>query len=252
MSRKKIVAGNWKMNTSLNEAIYLVQQISKNKNTNSEVLKIVFPPFPFITEVAKTINNSANFYTGAQNCSEFLNGAYTGEVSALMLQSVNCNYVLVGHSERRQYFNETNQQLVLKIKNALQHSINVIFCFGEKLEERKGTTHFTTVEKQLNQVLSHFTETDLHNITLAYEPIWAIGTGETASPQQAQDMHAFVRKTIANLFSTKAANNISILYGGSCNAQNAKQLFACADVDGGLIGGASLKADDFCTIINSF
>ncbi len=252
MSRKKIVAGNWKMNTSLNEAISLVQQISKNKNTNSDVIKIVFPPFLFITEVAKIINNSANFYTGAQNCSEFLNGAYTGEVSASMLQSVNCNYVLVGHSERRQYFNETNQQLVLKIKNALQHSINVIFCFGEKLEERKGNTHFTTVEQQLNQVLSHFTETDLHNITLAYEPIWAIGTGETASPQQAQDMHAFVRKTIANLFSTNAANNISILYGGSCNAQNAKQLFACADVDGGLIGGASLKADDFCAIISSF
>ncbi len=252
MSRKKIVAGNWKMNTSLNEAISLVQQISKNKNTNSDVIKIIFPPFLFITEVVKTINDSANFHTGAQNCSEFLNGAYTGEVSASMLQSVNCNYVLVGHSERRQYFNETNQQLVLKIKNALQHNIHVIFCFGEKLEERKGNTHFTTVEQQLNQVLSHFTETDLQNITLAYEPIWAIGTGETASPQQAQDMHAFVRKTIANLFSTNAANNISILYGGSCNAQNAKQLFACADVDGGLVGGASLKADDFCTIINSF
>lgn len=250
MSRKKIVAGNWKMNTSLTEAITLVQQIIEKSNTN--VIKIVFPPFPFITEVVKTINTTSNFYVGAQNCSEHVSGAYTGEVSATMLQSVNCNYVLVGHSERRQYFNESNEQLVLKIKNALQHNINVIFCFGEKLEERKNNTHFTTVEQQLNQVLSHFTETDLLNITLAYEPIWAIGTGETASPQQAQEMHAFVRKTIANLFNLKVANNISILYGGSCNAQNANQLFSCPDVDGGLIGGASLKPDDFCTIINSF
>jgi len=252
MSRKKIVAGNWKMNTSLKEAMLLTQQILENSASTSLIEKIIFPPFTFLTEVIKTINNTPNFFVGAQNCSQYLNGAFTGEVSALMLQSINCNYVLIGHSERRNYFNETNEQFILKIKNALHNNLKVIFCFGEQLAERKQNLHYETIKLQLSEVLSHFTEIDLLNITLAYEPVWAIGTGETASPNQAQEMHAFVRKVIANLFSQKIADAIYILYGGSCNPQNAKQLFVCPDVDGGLIGGASLKANDFIAIVNSF
>jgi len=252
MSRKKIVAGNWKMNTSLNEAVELVQQIIKLTDKTSEVEKIVFPPFPFITSVNQILTVTPNFEIGAQNCSEFKNGAYTGEVSANMLQSIGCNYVLVGHSERRQYFNETNEQLILKIKNALASNLKVIFCFGEKLEQRKSNIHFETVKQQLTEVLSIFSETELLSVILAYEPVWAIGTGETATPEQAEEMHAYVRTVITLMFSKAIADNISILYGGSCNAQNAKQLFACPNVDGGLIGGASLKAEDFNTISQSF
>jgi triosephosphate isomerase len=252
MSRKKIVAGNWKMNTSLDEAIHLIQNIVKLSDKTLNIQKIIFPPFTFITSVNQILKDVPNFYVGAQNCSEHQKGAYTGEISANMLNSINCNYVIVGHSERREYFNETNKQLILKIKNALQNNIKVIFCFGEKLEHRQKNLHFETVKQQLIEVLSDFTEIDLHNIILAYEPIWAIGTGETATPHQVQEIHAYLRTVISSLFSPQTAQSISILYGGSCNAQNAKQLFSCTDVDGGLIGGASLKAEDFNTIIESF
>lgn len=252
MSRKKIVAGNWKMNTSLNEAIQLTQQITQLLDKTLEVEKIIFPPFTFITSVNQILKDTPHFFVGAQNCSEHTNGAHTGEISASMLQPVGCNYVLVGHSERRHYFNENNAQLILKIKNALSAHLKVVFCFGEKLEHRKQNLQFETVKHQLTEVLVEFDEADLQNIVLAYEPVWAIGTGETATPQQAQEMHAYVRTVILQLFSQLAADKICILYGGSCNAQNAKQLFACPDVDGGLIGGASLKAEDFNTIIQSF
>lgn len=251
MSRKKIVAGNWKMNKTLSEAIELVSAIMKNPGDNS-VTKIVFPPFPIISAVTSFIGASGSFATGAQNCSEHASGAFTGEVSAAMLKSVGCKYVLVGHSERREYFKETDQQLILKIKLALENNLKPVFCFGEKLAERKNNSHFDVVSQQLKNVLSSFTDKDLSQMILAYEPVWAIGTGETATPQQAQEMHQHVRQTIHELFSADIALEIPILYGGSCNAQNAAELFACADIDGGLIGGASLKADDFCKIIRSF
>ncbi len=252
MGRKKIVAGNWKMNTNLSEALDLISEIKKGSEQFSDIEKIIFPPFTFLKNASDSLVNANTFFVGAQNCSEHIKGAFTGEVSAEMLSSVGCKFVLVGHSERRTFFKESDEQLILKIQNALKNSLQIIFCFGEQLEERKSGKHFETVKKQLESVLNNFSESELNKMYLAYEPVWAIGTGETATPQQAQEMHAFIRKCIAELFDEKTSNEISILYGGSCNAQNAKELFSCADVDGGLIGGASLKAADFCKIISSF
>ena len=239
------------MNTTANEATNLVKDIL-SKNTAADVVKIFFPPFPFIGPVADLIQSNKQFAVGAQNCSQHEKGAYTGEVSANMIHSLGATYVLVGHSERRQYFHESAEELIEKINRALANHLHVIFCFGEQLAERKSAKHFETVKQQLIDVLPKLPQGSLQTMVLAYEPVWAIGTGETASPEQAQEMHAFVRKQIGVMFGDSAAQNISILYGGSCNAQNAKQLFACADVDGGLIGGASLKAEDFCSIINSY
>lgn len=252
MNRKKIVAGNWKMNTTYGESIDLVKAILSNTKQVTGVERIVFPPFPFLKAVSDALQGETGFYAGAQNCSEHAKGAYTGEISAAMLKSVGCNYVLVGHSERREYFDENAVQFLQKIKLARANGLKIIFCFGESLGERKNRTHFETVKKQLHDVLEDFPEDQINQLVLAYEPVWAIGTGETASPDQAQEMHAFIRNTIAGIFSEKISSEISILYGGSCNAQNAPELFACPDVDGGLIGGASLKAEDFCKIINSF
>ncbi|MBP8034391.1 MAG: triose-phosphate isomerase [Bacteroidia bacterium] len=251
MSRQKIVAGNWKMNKTLQEAKTLVEQIINQVN-DDEVTKIIIPPFPFLQTIKTTTNNKPNFYIGAQNCHTNASGAFTGEISASMLSSVGCEYVLVGHSERRQYFKENDADFVLKIKSALDNNIKPIFCIGETLTERKTDNHFKVITQQLTNVLKEFSITDFSKFVLAYEPVWAIGTGETASADQAQEMHAFIRSIITDIFDSSIANNVSILYGGSCNAQNAQELFKCADVDGGLIGGASLKADDFCKIINSF
>lgn len=250
--RKKIVAGNWKMNTTLSECESLVNDIIRQMKKNELVQKIIFPPFTFVQQVSERLAMEDDFYAGAQNCSEFTRGAYTGEVSAAMLQSVGCSFVLVGHSERRTYFKETNEQLILKIEQALGNNMDVIFCFGEQLQDRKSGKHFDVVKNQLTEVLTGFSAEKTEQLVLAYEPVWAIGTGETASPAQAQEMHAFVRKTISGIFSEAIAGQMPILYGGSCNAQNAAELFACPDVDGGLIGGASLKADDFCKIAGSF
>lgn len=252
MKRKKIVAGNWKMNTDLASALALVTAIQQQQPDASEITKIVFPPFPFIHSVANALNSVDGFFVGAQNCSQHPKGAFTGEVSAEMLASAGCSYVLVGHSERRQYFNEESQQLIAKINQALSNNLQVVFCFGEMLAERKSGKHFETVQQQLEEVLQHYPVEKLAQLTLAYEPVWAIGTGETATAQQAQEMHQFIRKLLVQIFKTGEAAGLSILYGGSCNAQNASELFACPDVDGGLIGGASLKADDFCKIIASF
>jgi triosephosphate isomerase len=190
--------------------------------------------------------------SSSQNFSEFKFGAYTGEVSADMLKSISCDYVLVGHSERRRYFNETSEQFILKIEQALLADLKIIFCFGENLEHRKSNSHFNIVKTQLNEVLSRLPKDKINQLVLAYEPVWAIGTGETASPVQAQEMHLYIRTVIAQMFSEELAQHISILYGGSCNSQNAKELFDCPDVDGGLIGGASLIGPEFCKIINSF
>jgi triosephosphate isomerase (TIM) len=252
MERKKIVAGNWKMNQNWVEAFDLVTAIKEKSFAISGVEKIIFPPFPYLQMLSVIMEDRNDLFVGAQNCSEFDKGAYTGEVSAAMIQSAGSSYVLVGHSERRAYFSETTEQLILKIDQCLKNNLKVIFCFGEQLNERKNGEHFDTVEKQLRDVLSHYPQDKTECLILAYEPVWAIGTGETASPQQAQEMHAFIRKTVVGLFSELVAEKMPILYGGSCNAQNAKDLFSSPDVDGGLIGGASLKADDFCTIMRSF
>lgn len=248
MSRTKIVAGNWKMNKTLNEGVELINSILKDPGDDS-VTKIIFPPSPLISSLVNTVGSAKHFFVGAQNCSEHESGAFTGEISAAILSSVGCKYLLIGHSERRQYFGETNSIASKKIKLALQNNLKVIYCVGERLTERKTNKHLEVVKTQLTEALQSL---DPENIIIAYEPVWAIGTGETATPDQAQEMHAHIRTVLENLFGADVANNTSILYGGSCNAQNAKELFACADIDGGLIGGASLKADDFCKIIGSF
>jgi triosephosphate isomerase len=250
--RKKIVAGNWKMNNTLSEAVFLIENILSMLNTSNNIVKIIIPPFPYLESIYSKIRESESVFLGAQNCHQKTEGAYTGEVSAKMLQSVGCEYVLIGHSERRAYFNETNEELVLKIKEALTHHLKPIFCIGESLDQREGGFYFDVIKSQLVEVLSNFTSSDCLNIIIAYEPIWAIGSGLTATSLQAQEMHAFIRTEISNLFSLEIAQQTSILYGGSCNAQNAHELFQCPDVDGGLIGGASLKAEDFCAIVDSF
>lgn len=248
--RKKIVAGNWKMNTDLDQAIDLTRQIRLsdfNKNTQL----ILIPPFPFLYSVVETTNNSV-IQVGAQNCSKESSGAFTGEVSAQMLASLNVKYVLVGHSERRTYFKESHSELADKINQCFSNNLIPIFCCGELLEERKNENHFEVVKQQLSESLFHLSTDQIRNIIVAYEPVWAIGTGETATPFQAQEMHLYIRNFLAKKYGETVAKSISILYGGSCNPANAKELFALPDVDGGLIGGASLKASDFVAISNSF
>ncbi len=252
MKRTKIVAANWKMNTLHSEAIALARDILAQTISVKDVIKIVCPPFTFINDVSILLQSEAGFAAGAQNCSAYEKGAYTGEVSAAMIQSLGAQYVLIGHSERRAYFNEKPEELLSKIYQALKAELKVIYCFGEMLNDRKTNQHYHLVEQQLKEVLSQVPKDKISNIVLAYEPIWAIGTGETASPEQAQEMHAFVRQCIGALFDANTAEQMSILYGGSCNANNAKALFSCPDVDGGLIGGASLKADEFAKIAKSF
>jgi len=252
MERQKIVAGNWKMNKTLQEAEVLIDQIAKSINDFDDVIKIIIPSFPFIQPVKNKLNNKSNFFIGAQNCHSEQSGAFTGEVSASMLNSIGCNYVLVGHSERRLFFKEKDEELVQKIKQILANNMKPIFCIGETIHERKTDNHFPVITSQLRNVLKEFDINDFSQFILAYEPVWAIGTGETASPKQAQEMHAFIRETISDIYNSALAAQVPILYGGSCNAQNAQELFACKDVDGGLIGGASLKADDFTKIIFSF
>lgn len=251
MNRQKIVAGNWKMNNTLSEALVLIDGILK-ENVSKEVTKIVIPPFPYLVSIFDKIKDIESFSMGAQNCHTASKGAFTGEVSASILASVGCDFVLIGHSERRLYFNEMDADFILKIKEALINNLKPILCIGEVLAERKANKHFEVVSTQLSNVLKSFNSVEFSKFIIAYEPVWAIGTGETATAEQAQEMHAYIRTVISSIYSKTIADETSILYGGSCNAQNAQELFACKDVDGGLIGGASLKADDFCKIINSF
>lgn len=248
--RKKIVAGNWKMNTDLNQAIDLTRQI-RLSDFNKNAQLILIPPFPFLFSVVETTNNSV-IQVGAQNCSKESSGAFTGEVSAQMLASLNVKYVLVGHSERRTYFKESNAELADKVNQCLSNNLIPIFCCGELLVERKNENHFEVVKQQLSESLFHLSSEQIKSIVIAYEPVWAIGTGETATPFQAQEMHLYIRNFLAKKYDQTVANSIPILYGGSCNTANAKELFALPDVDGGLIGGASLKATDFVAISNSF
>ncbi|MDD2487872.1 MAG: triose-phosphate isomerase [Bacteroidales bacterium] len=250
--RRNIVAGNWKMNLSFELADDLVNDIAEKLDSvelNADV--VICPPFPYL-ELTSDLAQESNFFAGAQNVASFDNGAYTGEVSSEMLASMNVDYCIVGHSERRKYFNETNQEIATKITKLLKDDIKPIFCLGEVLEERESGKHFEVVQKQLEESLFNLTSQEILNVVIAYEPVWAIGTGKTATSLQAQEMHAFIRSLLDKKYGNEVAEEISILYGGSCNAKNAKELFANKDVDGGLIGGASLKAEDFIAIIKSF
>lgn len=249
MSRKKIVAGNWKMNKTIAEGLDLVAQIKaglQGKNYQTEV--IIAAPFLHLGVLAAQYADSTDVAFAAQNCHQENAGAFTGEIAAPMLAAADVSFVILGHSERRQYFGEDEALLAQKIKTALANGLKVIYCVGEPLEVREANTQNDWVKNQL-KALDHVSEADMKNIIVAYEPIWAIGTGKTATSDQAQEMHAFIRRIMREKKGETIASALSILYGGSCNAQNAAELFAQADVDGGLIGGASLKAADFLTII---
>lgn len=249
--RKNIVAGNWKMNTTLQEGVELANDVNnllKDKKHNCDV--IVCVPFTHLTSVHGVIDAEV-LGLGAENCSEHAKGAYTGEVSASMVKSTGAQYVILGHSERRQYFGENNELLLAKTRIALENGLKPIFCIGEVLEERENGTFNDVVRGQV-EALFELSAEDFGKIILAYEPVWAIGTGKTATAEQAQDMHAHIRSVIAEKYGKEVADNTSILYGGSCKPGNAKELFAKPDVDGGLIGGAALDAASFMGIVEAF
>ena len=250
--RQKIVAGNWKMNNDKAETKALIKGIKKSikKLPLENTRVIISPSYVSISSAVKKAKNT-NIEVASQNMHQAKNGAYTGEVSADMLKSIGVKTVIIGHSERREYFGETDELLAEKIDAVLANGLEAIFCFGEKLEERKKEDHLLEVGSQLKNALFHLKATDFKNIILAYEPVWAIGTGETASPEQAQEMHAFVRNIIGKKFSKEVADSVSILYGGSVKPANAEEIFSKPDVDGGLIGGAALKAEDFAAIIKA-
>ena len=247
--RKKIVAGNWKMNTTLSEGIELARQVnSLVENNPSDVTVVVAPPFIHLAEIRKLLTR---VYLSAQNCASESRGAFTGEVSVEMIKSTGAQYVIIGHSERRSYFKEDNDTLFKKTKLAIDQELIPIFCCGEQLSEREAGKYFSTVKDQLDETIFKFDERQFRKIVIAYEPVWAIGTGVNATPQQAQEMHKFIRELIAKKFNESLAEDTTILYGGSCKPSNAKELFDNPDVDGGLIGGASLQAGDFMAIIQS-
>ena len=248
--RKNIVAGNWKMNKTHSEAINLTEQILK-QSINDNVQLVIIPPAIYIGEISK-ITSSSRVDVGAQNSSQHDSGAYTGELSPSMIKSVDAEYVLVGHSERREYFNEKNDTLALKVDQLLVNGLTPIYCCGEVLAERESESHFKVIKTQIEEGLYHLDETQIQQCVIAYEPVWAIGTGVTASSDQAQEMHQYIRSLLTEKYGEAVSSSISILYGGSCKPSNAQELFANPDVDGGLIGGASLKAEDFIAIANSF
>lgn len=250
--RKKIVAGNWKMNLNLEEGKTLVAEIlAKLPSLSEEKQVVIAPPFLHISQTVAQTNQAAFVSVAAQTCHHEKSGAYTGEISASMLQQAGVSYVIIGHSERRAYNNESNDLLAAKTNAALANGLRVIFCCGEPLEIRDQETQNSFVGQQLKDSLFHLDTAAMSNVVIAYEPIWAIGTGRTASAAQAQEMHQHIRKVLSEQYGAEIANNTSILYGGSCKASNAVELFAGADVDGGLIGGAALVSEDFLGIINA-
>ena len=248
--RKKILVGNWKMNKNLNQTDQFLKSIYTDLTFDKNKRFILAPSFVNLEyAVKKSINSPVEIC--CQNISEFEEGAYTGEVSAKMLSSVGVNIVIIGHSERREFFFENNKVLKNKIKTALNNNFEIIFCFGEKLSERKNNNHLNTVKDQIVNTLFEFNSNDFRKIILAYEPVWAIGTGENATAEQAQEIHFFVRELIENKFGIEIASNLTILYGGSLKPNNSKELFEKKDVDGGLVGGASLNPDSFLEIYRS-
>ena len=250
--RKKIVAGNWKMNTTVSEGVALAKAVAeKAEGLKNGVGLIVAPPFTHLVSVAEALKGS-KVGLSAQNCADHEKGAYTGEVAVNMLVDAGCAWTILGHSERRQYYGETDEKLVVKVRLALDAGLGVILCVGENLDEREAGRHFDVVKAQVENVLFNFSAEDMKKIVIAYEPVWAIGTGKTATAAQAEEIHAFIRETLAAKFGKELAEETTILYGGSCKPSNAKELFAEKDIDGGLIGGASLKADDFIAIAEAF
>jgi triosephosphate isomerase len=250
--RKQIAAANWKMNLTLQQAESLMNELMATPHELKENQQAVFGvPFPYLINVKNKLAGKKNVFVAAQNCYDKKSGAYTGEVSAEMLKSINTDYVILGHSERREYFNESHAMLAAKVNICLEYGLKPIFCCGEPLSIREAGNENNFVETQLKESLFHLSAEQLTGFVIAYEPIWAIGTGKTASNEQAQQMHAHIRKVMANQYGATVADSISILYGGSVKAGNAKDIFGQPDVDGGLVGGASLVATDFATIINS-
>ena len=252
--RKNIVAGNWKMNMDYSTGLGLFSEIINmvNDEVTGDQKVVVCSPFIHLNSLAQLAKSKVNIAVGAQNCHQADKGAYTGEISAEMINSVGAEYVILGHSERRQYFNESNSLLAEKLNSVLKNGLIPIFCIGETLDQRNSNSHFDIIKNQLEEGLYHLSVTEFERIVLAYEPVWAIGTGLTATPEQAQEVHAFIRKEIELKFGRSSAENVTILYGGSCSPKNASELFAKPDIDGGLIGGASLKSRDFVDIIKAF
>ena len=250
--RKNIVAGNWKMNTTVAEGVALAKEVNNAlAQTKANCDVVICVPFTHLASVAAVIDQNL-LGLGAENCADHTSGAYTGEVSAPMVASTGAKYVILGHSERRQYYGETSAILRDKIALALANNLTPIFCIGEVLEERENGTYNEVVKTQIEEALFNLSAEDFSKLVLAYEPVWAIGTGKTATADQAEDMHAHIRATIAAKYGQEVADNTSILYGGSCKPSNAAELFAKPDVDGGLIGGASLKCADFMGIVSAF
>ncbi len=250
--RKNIVAGNWKMNKNLTESQALITEIRgivRDENTNKAEI-IICPTFLALASASKLLDGST-VKLGAQNCHFEDNGAFTGELSASMLKSVGVSHVIIGHSERRQYFNETNEMLAKKASSAVNQGLTVLFCVGETQSERESEEHFNVIKSQISEGLFHLTAKDMESIVIAYEPVWAIGTGLTASSDQAEEVHAYIRSLISEKFGEATAESTSILYGGSVKPDNAVELFSRANIDGGLIGGAALKARDFFDIIKA-
>ena len=251
MSRK-LVAGNWKMNLNIPEGIALAKEVESQLLANpvKNVKVVLSVPFSHLTAVSHAVEGEVA--VSAQDCSANESGAFTGEVSAMMVASTGAEYVILGHSERREYHGEENSMLVKKVNIALEHGLKVIYCCGEVLSERENNKQFQVVGDQILEGICHLSKEKMKEVVIAYEPVWAIGTGVTASCEQAQEMHAFIRSLLQKKYGDRMAENTSILYGGSCNPANAQELFSQEDVDGGLIGGASLKANDFVSIVNSF
>ncbi len=251
--RKRIVAGNWKMNTDIETGVQLAGDIDKmlKEKPVEGVGVVIATPFTHLSEVKKVID-SDRIVLAAQNCATEESGAYTGEVSAAMLKSIGAEAVIIGHSERREYYGETDEILLKKVNQVLKHELTPIFCCGEVLSEREAGKHFEVVKSQLENVVFQLSADDFKKIVIAYEPVWAIGTGVVATPEQAQEIQKFIRETIAAKFGAEVADETTIQYGGSCKPSNSEEIFANPDVDGGLIGGASLKAEDFYAIVNSF
>mgnify|MGYP001565992476 CR=1 FL=1 len=249
--RHNIVAGNWKMNKNAGETAQLLSDILNQLPSGKEVEVLVAPSFVNLSQAVHMLEHT-NIGVAAQNMHQAEGGAFTGEVSADMLTSIGVHNVILGHSERRQYFKETDALLANKVDTALKHEMRVIFCIGEELKDRQNKQHFNVVDNQLRDGLFHLEANAWVNIVLAYEPVWAIGTGETATPEQAQEMHQYIRETIRHKYGESTAENVSILYGGSVKPENAREIFSKPDVDGGLIGGAALKAEDFVAIVDAF
>ena len=250
--RKKIVAGNWKMNMDLAEGLKFAAVVDKyfRENPPAKAQVILCPPFIHLAGVAEIVKKG-KIALGAQNCSSEASGAYTGEVSAYMVKSTGADYVIIGHSERRSYYHEDDKLLNKKALLALNAGLKVIFCVGEVKSEREDGKHFIIVKRQLEEGLFSLTGEQMHSIVIAYEPVWAIGTGLTASPDQAQEMHKYIRDLVKEKYGNEIAKTLPILYGGSCKPSNAAEIFSKADVDGGLIGGAALKKEDFAGIVEA-